>query len=421
MSLNSSVAIIGLGYVGLPLAQLCIKNHIPVIGIDIDPTKIEKIHHGQSYLSDMTNEEVQAMQISGLFQATTSFSKIPEVDNIIICVPTPIMGKEPDLTYIQSAVDHIEPYLRENHLVVLESSTFPGTTEEILKKELETDHLKVGVNLFIGYSPERVDPGNKLLEISDFPKVVSGVTARCLERVKSIYQLLFHQLVPVSSPAAAEFTKMLENSQRLINISFMNEMNILANHMGIDLWEVIEAAKTKPIGFTPYYPSPGIGGHCIPVDPVILSWVGRRRGVPLTMIDQADAINDHMPTYITDKVITELGNAGLDPANSSIGIIGITYKKDVNDIRESAALKIATLLRDERKADVYVYDPLYPDEAAGLQRFNFTPDALKSFDIVLILVDHSIIPWVEVARHSRRLIDTRNVMRDIKGDHILRI
>src|SRR5690606_37455168 len=251
-----------------------------VKGIDISADKIDMLQKGYSYLSDLTNEEVVQLMNSGRFTPTVDFSAVSDVDVIIICVPTPLTNKEPDLSFIYSAVDQITPYLRENQIIVLESSTYPGTTDEKIKPRLESTGKKIGTNLFLAYSPERIDPGNKSFTLVGIPKIISGVTEQCLSKITSLYSTVFKQVVPVSSTKVAEFAKLLENSQRLINISFVNEANILAHRLGINLWEVIEAAKTKPMGFMPYYPSAGAGGHCIPVDPYYLSWVGFQEGVP---------------------------------------------------------------------------------------------------------------------------------------------
>lgn len=421
MTANRSVAIIGLGFVGIPLACLFSKKGYRVIGIDIDPNKTELLRQKQSYLSDIEDQEIAEIVDSGLFTVTSDFRAVEGVNCIIICVPTPLLNREPDLSYIKSAAKSIAPHLQPQQLIVLESSTYPGTTEEFVKPLVENNLLKVGENLFLGYSPERIDPGNKNISIENIPKVVSGVTEECLKRVEQLYRSVFKQIVPVSSPSVAEFTKMLENSQRLINISFINEVNFLAKKLNINLWEVIEAARTKPMGFTAYFPSAGIGGHCIPVDPFFLSWIGMREGVPLTMIHSAGLINESIPHFIVSQVVLQLSKLQVQFESAKVGVIGLTYKKDVNDIRESAALKVIELMVNKQMI-VSVYDPVYPGVLPlGVERFVLAPDSLKKFDVTLILVDHSNILWDFVIQHSNCVIDTRNVTSHSEAKHIIRI
>ncbi|NGQ95717.1 nucleotide sugar dehydrogenase [Brevibacillus sp. SYP-B805] len=421
MSSLPTIAVIGLGFVGLPLVQLFASKGYHVTGIDIDQEKIAMLRAAKSYISDISDQEIGIMTNSGLLDVTSDYAAAAGVDTIIICVPTPLRNREPDLSYIFHAVQQLKPYLKKGQLLVLESSTFPGTTEEYVKPLIETDALTVGETIFLGYSPERIDPGNKMVSIADIPKVISGVTPQCLQKVKQLYDSVFKQTVPVSSPKVAEFVKMLENSQRLINISFINEVNLLANKMNVDLWEVIEAAKTKPVGFTPYYPSAGIGGHCIPVDPFFLAWIGMREGVPLTMIHQAGFINEMIPHFIVSSVVQELTVRGKPLEEAHVGVIGLTYKKDVNDIRESASLKVIELLLD-RRVTVSVHDPVFVGELPfDLKTFSLEPNELGVFDIVLILVDHSGLPWEGIVKHSRCVIDTRNVAPQLPGAHVVHL
>lgn len=422
MSSHSTVAVIGLGFVGLPLVQLFLGKKHHVIGIDLDNAKIESIRKKKSYITDIQDQEIADMVDTGRLQVTSDYAAVNQADAIIICVPTPLRNKEPDLTYIFHAVKQMKPYLKENQLVVLESSTYPGTTEEYVKPLIENEQLSIGKNFFLGYSPERIDPGNKTVAIADMPKIISGVTDACLQRLKALYDTAFTRTVPVSSPRVAEFVKMLENSQRLINISFINEVNLLANRMNINLWEVIEAAKTKPVGFTPYYPSAGIGGHCIPVDPFFLAWIGMREGVPLTMIHQAGMINEMMPHFIVSRTVQKLNEKQIPLHEARIGVIGLTYKKDVNDIRESASIKVIELLLD-RRMNVSAYDPVFRGELPFREVGKFSLDAasLQSFDVVLVLVDHSVMDWEQVARHSRCIIDTRNVIPRTADNHVIHL
>ncbi|WP_245590518.1 nucleotide sugar dehydrogenase [Aneurinibacillus terranovensis] len=419
--MEKKIAVIGLGYVGLPLASMLVKSGHQVVGIDIDSKKVESLYAKKSYLSDITDSEIGELIDSGRFAATVDYAQVSAVTYVIICVPTPLRNKNPDLSYIHSAIHHIRAFLRPGHVIVLESSTYPGTTEDYVQPLIETDSLQVGKTIYLGYSPERIDPGNKDISVESIPKIISGVTPGCLKQIHHLYSNVFRTVVPVSSPRVAEFAKMLENSQRLINISFMNEINILANKMKVNLWEVIEAAKTKPMGFTPYYPSAGIGGHCIPVDPFFLSWIGMQEGVPLTMIHQAGLINEMIPHVVVSHVVHELGRRNIPMVNAKVGVIGLTYKKDVNDIRESAAVKVVELLQN-RRIHVSVHEPVYqgnlPKAAA---HFDITQEGLSQFDIVLILVDHSNIAWEDVARYGRCVIDTRNVTDGLPGDHIVRL
>lgn len=421
MKTGQSIAVIGLGFVGLPLSQLFVKKGHKVFGIDVDQQKISQLHKKTSYLTDLQDADVAEMMDSGRFIPTDDFSHIKEVQAIIICVPTPLINKEPDLSYVRSAIRDITPFLQKDQLIVIESSTYPGTTEEMIKPMLEKLPFTLGKNLYLGYSPERIDPGNDLLSIETIPKVISGVTDECLSQLKNLYSTVFQELVPVSSPRVAEFTKMLENSQRLINISFINEINLLANKMKINLWEVIEAAKTKPVGFTPYYPGPGVGGHCIPVDPFFLTWVGMREGVPLTMIHHAGFINELIPHFITNHVVNQLEQLSIALEEAHVGVIGITYKKDVNDIRESAALKVVQLLL-ERQIKVSVCDPVFKGTLPNqLSRFEITEEECRQFALLLILVDHSQMNWDDVVRFGSRIIDTRNVITDPLPPHVVRL
>lgn len=406
MQNKNSVAVIGLGFVGLPLASLLVNKGFHVIGIDIDHTKLTALRANKSYLSDLTDDEIEKLMASGRFIAEQGYSSIKHVERIIICVQTPLKEHEPDLTHIQSAVYGILPHLRKGQLIILESSTFPGTTEDTIMPLLIDQGFQIGKDLFLGYSPERIDPGNRKFSLTQIPKIISGVTQQCLRELENFYKQIFQQVIPVSSPRVAEFAKLLENSQRFINISFINEMNLLAEKLKVNLWEVISAASTKPVGFTPYYPGSGAGGHCIPVDPFYLTWIGKREGLYLSMIHYAGMINDMMPHFIVRRVVEELEKRKVILASAKIGIIGITYKKDVNDIRESAPLKVVQLLT-ERNLQVSVYDPVFTDHIpVKTGQFFLTPWELQKFDAVLVLVDHTKIPWADVIKYSRLVIDT---------------
>lgn len=413
------IAVIGLGYVGLPLVQLSLNKGYSVVGIDIDRQKISSLLSGKSYLSGFSDGEMKEMLNSGRFRPTDHYGDVEKAEFILICVPTPLKEKEPDLTAVKSVFRSLKPHLHEGQTVILESSTYPGTTEDVVRPMLEETGLKVGKEIHLGYSPERIDPGNRAYPLEKIPKVVSGITPACLRKVEEIYASLFETIVPVSSCRTAEFVKMLENSQRLVNISLINELNVLAHRLNIDLWEVIEAAKTKPYGFTPYYPSAGAGGHCIPVDPLYLVWAAMKEGVRLTMIEEAERVNDLAPHFIVANVREILRLRNIPFRDAKIGVIGITYKKDVNDIRESAALKVVYLLQEEGMKPA-VYDPLYPDELPGISRLPWAEESFRSCDLMLILVDHSQIPWAEVVRMSRLVFDTRNVTRGMEAPHVIR-
>ncbi|MDQ0207861.1 nucleotide sugar dehydrogenase [Alkalicoccobacillus murimartini] len=416
----TKVAVIGLGYVGLPLASLFHKSGYDVVGIDVDPRKIKSLDKGESYLSDFTDKEIKKLTSSKRFSYTTDFQSIQTASAIILCVPTPLKDHQyPDLSYLESATHALLPFLKKGQLVVLESSTFPGTTEEVLVPLLQKSGLIIGEDLYIGYSPERIDPGNKDFTLAEIPKVVSGVTDRCREKTVSIYEKAFHKLVPVDSPRIAEMTKILENTQRLVNISFMNEMSQVCHQLGIDIWQVITAASTKPYGFTSYFPGPGIGGHCIPVDPLYLKWKANQENLDTPFIDLAKQVNDAQPSYIVSRLEKALSK---EVKNPSILLIGLTYKKDVNDVRESVSIPIMEQIID-RGWSVDYHDPFMEDILVKDKQFKgvqLEPDILANYDAVLILTDHSHIDYNHLVEHSKLIVDTRNC---IKGHypHVIRL
>ncbi len=404
------VGIIGLGYVGLPLALLFVSKGLQVIGIDIDASKIQNLKQGKSYLTDLTDDDVGELMKSGGFEPTDQFERVKDVSTVILCVPTPLRDHAyPDLSYVQAVTHAIAPHILHNQLIVLESSTFPGTTEEVLLPILERNGKQVGQDFYLGYSPERIDPGNKYYTLDQIPKVVSGVTPACLNKIQEVYGKVFVKLVPVSSPRTAEMTKLLENSQRFINISFMNEICEICNQMGINVWEVIDAATTKPYGFTPYYPGPGVGGHCIPVDPLYLQWKAKQYQIDSRFILLAKNVNDKMPQYII-KRISKLLPEDKPLAESRILLVGVAYKKDVNDMRESTAVQIFELLH-EIGAMVKYHDPYIPTMSVGTMTHysvELTPQCLSEQDCVVILADHSVLPNDLILSHSARIFDTRN-------------
>ncbi|KGT72708.1 UDP-N-acetyl-D-glucosamine dehydrogenase, partial [Bradyrhizobium japonicum] len=377
---------------------------------------------GKSYLTDVTDEEIKYLMDSGKFSPTIHFLEITDVDAVILCVPTPLRDHAyPDLSYIQTAARAIAPFLKHGKLVVLESSTFPGTTEEVMLPILSTNGLIVGIDYYLSYSPERIDPGNKSFTLGQIPKVVSGVTAACLDKVKQVYGQIFDSLVPVTSPRAAEMTKLLENSQRFINISFINEITMICTQMGIDVWEVIEAANTKPYGFTAYYPGPGIGGHCIPVDPLYLEWKAKQYDLSAKFIQLAKVINDQMPGYIVERIGKHLPNQQ-KMHESSILLIGITYKKDVNDVRESTPVMIFEKLLD-MEAKVEFHDPFIPALTIKDRQYtsvSLTPKKLQTYHCVVILTDHTGLPYDIIVENAPLVFDSRNSIKK-SYPHVIRL
>ncbi|WP_019638555.1 nucleotide sugar dehydrogenase [Paenibacillus fonticola] len=413
---KASIAIIGLGYVGLPLAGLFLSQGHTVYGIDVDSSKILKLENRQSYLSDFSSKEIRALFADGRFHVSDSFSEAGKTKAIIICVPTPLDGNSnPDLTYIKKAITHMLPYVQKGHLIVLESSTYPGTTEEELKPMLESTGLAVGKDIFLAYSPERIDPGPKHLPLQNIPKVLSGVSEACTALAKSVYESIFRRIVVVSSPRVAEFTKLLENCQRLVNISFMNELAILCEKMDIDLWEAIDAASTKPYGFTSYYPGPGIGGHCIPADPLYLQWKARQYGSDLQFIQLAHEVNKSMPDYIVERVSQSLVKSK-PLRDSSVLVLGVTYKKDLNDLRESPSLTIIEKLLN-LGIKINFHDPFIPQIQIAerqIEGIPLTKRNIQQHDCVLILTDHSSIPYDSLTAIAGLIIDTRNATKQAK-------
>lgn len=403
-----AVAVVGLGYVGLPLALLFVGKGYAVIGIDVDAGKVDRLRRGDSYLPDVADDELAAALATDRFQPENGYDRLSEADAVIICVPTPLAADHtPDLSYLRQAAGGIGGNLREGQLVMLESSTYPGTTREVLKPILErASGMTAGGQFSIGYSPERIDPGNGQYTVEQIPKIVSGVTALCRGRAKRLYDGVFAKVVAVSSPEVAELAKIVENTYRLINISFINELAMLCDDMKIDVWEVIEAAKTKPFGFSAFYPGPGIGGHCIPVDPLYLQWRAQERGKRSGFIELADRINRAMPLHIVAKVGELLGHK----SNPSILLYGVAYKKDINDARESPALELIAAWRDQG-ASVLYHDPYIPEirvNGETLRSIELTDEALGAADCVVLVTDHAALPLEHIIRQAKLVYDTRN-------------
>ncbi len=415
--LDFKVGIIGLGYVGLPLAREFLKAGFDVLGFDIDPEKVKKINRGVNYLYHMDGNFIKKFVDRGKLEATYNFSRLKEVDGIVICVPTPL-GKhyEPDLTYVLNTSETIASNLREGHVVILESTTYPGTTEEEVLPILESSGLKVGKDFCLGYSPEREDPGNPRFTTSKIPKVVSGVTKTCLEVIDRLYSKVVIKTVPVSTPRVAEATKLLENIYRAVNIALVNELKVVFEKMGIDIWEVIEAAKTKPFGYHPFYPGPGLGGHCIPIDPFYLTWKAKEYSVHTKFIELSGETNEKMPDYVVERISIALNSRKKAIRGSRILIIGMAYKPDVGDLRESPSLRIFQRLTD-LGAEVEYYDPYIPEVTEGRKyslwkkSVELTPEVVSQFDLVAIITNHSSIDYSMIYRHSRLIVDTRNVYR----------
>jgi UDP-N-acetyl-D-glucosamine dehydrogenase len=432
-SRQARVAVIGLGYVGLPLALLYTEQRFRVTGFDIDQRKVDTLNTGGSYIFRITPEEIEAARTGG-FSATADYTRLAEMDAIIICVPTPLNEyHEPDLSYITNTGHAIAPHLRAGQLVVLESTTYPGTTEEVLLPILEKEN-RAGLEaagagrcsdqeFYLAFSPEREDPGNTTVARRDIPKVVGGLETQASELATSLYGSIFNRVVPVSSPAAAEMTKLLENIYRCVNIALVNELKLLSLRMGLDIWEVIEAASTKPFGFQPFYPGPGLGGHCIPVDPFYLSWKAKEWDFRTRFIELAGEINIGMPYHVISSVAAAL-NQKKKPLNGArVLVLGVAYKRDIDDLRESPSLTIIELLQ-KQGAVVSYHDPYFPVIGKGrkydLQMKRAALDDLDQYDCVLIVTDHSEYDYRRIVRESQLVVDTRNATKGIVDSKIVR-
>jgi len=411
---TARVGVIGLGYTGLPLAVEFGRAGFHTLGVDLDVRKCAAINRGHSYIGDVSSDAVQELVEAGLLCATQEYADLRDADAVFICVPTPLgKAKDPDVSYIVSAADSLADHVHDGMLVVLESTTYPGTTEDVLLPRLSVNGHKVGSDIFVGYSPERVDPGNPTYGTRNTPKVIAGVTPDCLEVVEALYSTIVEQVVPVSSTGAAEMTKILENTYRAVNIGLVNEFAIICRRLGIDVWEVVRAASTKPFGYMPFYPGPGLGGHCIPIDPLYLTWKMRSLGQQTRFIELADAINSRMPGYVVERVAEALNDEEKPIKGQRILLLGVAYKGDVADLRESPALEIiSTLLA--RGALVEYCDPhistLRLPSGKTLESVSLTAQVLEWADCVLVHTAHSAFDWEFVAEHARLVFDSRNVM-----------
>jgi UDP-N-acetyl-D-glucosamine dehydrogenase len=418
------IAIVGLGYVGLPLALQFTRSGVEVLGVDIDPAKVTSLNDGRSYIKHIESSAIAAAVKAGKFTATTEFDRIRETEAVIICVPTPLnKNREPDISYIIDTGSNMAPHLQKGMLVVLESTTYPGTTDEDLRKVLEGGSgMKAGVDFHLAFSPEREDPGNAQSKVEIIPKVIGGYTSACLDRAKAVYGCAIKTLIPVSSCRAAEATKLLENIFRSVNIALVNELKLVYTAMGIDIWEVIHAAKTKPFGFMAFYPGPGLGGHCIPIDPFYLTWKAREYSQNTRFIELAGEINTSMPMYVVHRTAEAL-NARRKAVNGSrILVVGLAYKPNVDDERESPSYTLMELLK-ERGADVAYYDPYVPvirptrEHAhwAGTCSVEWNRQTLASFDLAIISTNHQAVNYQELADWAPCIVDTRNAMSGIRA------
>ena len=422
-SRKAKVGIIGLGYVGLPLAVEFARQGFQVTGIDLEAKKIDQINGGKSYIGDVPSEEVARLVGQGLLRATSDFNVLAELDTVNICVPTPLRKtKDPDLSYILAAVEQIQKHLHPGMLVILESTTYPGTTEELILPRLAETGLEVGRDFFLCFSPERVDPGNPQYNTRNIPKVVGGMTAACTEVGTLFYQQVMEKVVPVASTQVAEMVKLLENTFRSINIGLANEMALMCDAMKIDVWEVIEAAATKPFGFMPFYPGPGLGGHCIPIDPFYLSWKAKMNGFEARFIELAGQINGSMPRFVVNKIQAALNDRGKSVKNSRVHLLGMAYKKDIADVRESPSLDVLGLL-DKLGARLSYSDPQVSHVKLGGLELDSQPvlPSCREADCVVLLTDHSSFDYEAIANQSNLIVDTRNAFRSWRMEKIVRL
>lgn len=414
---KSVIGIVGLGYVGLPLMLRFAEAGFRVLGFDIDATKVDMLNRGMSYIKHIGSDKVAKACKSHKFKATTDFARASEADALILCVPTPLgEHQEPDLSFIINTLDSLLPYLKKGHLISLESTTYPGTTEDELRPRIEKKGLRVGEDVFLVFSPEREDPGNPRFTTSTIPKVVGGTTQACLEVGTALYGSVIDKIVPVSSTQAAEMTKLLENIYRAVNIGLVNELKIVADRMGIDVWEVIDAAATKPFGFTPFYPGPGLGGHCIPIDPFYLTWKAKEYGIDTRFIELAGQVNTKMPEWVVGKMVDALNEHGKALKGAKILVLGIAYKKNIDDMRESPSVELMEILHT-KGAIVFYSDPHVPvfpkmrKHCFDLKSVELSPELLVSMDCVLIATDHDVFDYDLILKKSRLIVDTRGRYR----------
>jgi UDP-N-acetyl-D-glucosamine dehydrogenase len=421
---TAHLGVIGLGYVGLPLAVEFAHAGFRVTGVDIHEGRVRKLQRGISYIQDVPTSEVRALVRAGNLTATTDFSALRRVDTVNICVPTPLSKqRDPDVSFIVAATEQVEKYMHRGLLVILESTTYPGTTEELVLPKLQSNGMQVGKDFFLAFSPERVDPGNPQFNTKNIPKVVGGVTPTCTEVAVRLYRQRLENVVPVSSTQVAEMVKLLENTFRSVNIGLVNELALMCARLKIDVWEVIRAAATKPFGFMPFYPGPGLGGHCIPIDPFYLSWKARASGFEARFIELAGHVNGQMPEHVVSLVGEALNRRGKALRGSRVLVLGVAYKADIDDVRESPSLDIMEKLR-EHGAKIEFSDPFVPSIEFGGRRMKSTslsPGNLRRFDCVVIATAHKSIPYGTVLRSSRAVVDTRNALQGRRSPKIIRL
>jgi UDP-N-acetyl-D-glucosamine dehydrogenase len=413
---SARIAVIGQGYVGLPLAVAFAQVGFAVTGIEIDADRVAALNRAVSHIGDVEDETLRALVAAGRYRATTTMERLVDSDAIIICVPTPLRkSKDPDISFVLAAASEVKKYLRPGHLVILESTTYPGTTEELLLLMFSERGLSVGKEFFLAFSPERIDPGNQHFQVRDIPKIVGGVTPTCSYLAALLYSQIVNKVLPVSSPTVAELAKLYENTFRSVNIALANEFALMCSHLGVSVWEVIDAAATKPFGFMPFFPGPGIGGHCIPVDPMYLAWKLRLNGYEARFIALADEVNRSMPGHVVNLVMDGLNARGKCLKGAQILVLGVTYKRGVSDLRESPALDVITLLRGKgalvRYADPFV--PFLAHEGLCAERVDLEAEVVRQSDAVLILTDHREFDYQMVAETADLVVDTRNALRKL--------
>lgn len=412
------LGVLGLGYVGLPLAVEKAKAGFKTIGFDVQESKVEMVNTGKNYIGDVVNQDLEEIVKSGLLSATTDFSQVASADCVCICVPTPLdEHQQPDISYVKASAESIIPYMHKDMLIILESTTYPGTTEELLKPILETSGLKCGEDFYLAFSPERVDPGNLIYKTKNTPKVVGGVTPKCTDIAATLYESILEAPIHrVSSPAIAEMEKILENTYRNVNIGLVNELAILCDKMGINFWEVIDAAKTKPYGFQAFYPGPGLGGHCIPLDPYYLSWKAREYGFHTSMIESSMMVNDRMPEYCAERASKILNRYKKAMNGSKILVLGVAYKQDIDDYRESPAIRVIKELEKEG-AKVAYYDPYVSEyrEQGEVKKGEtvLTSELIESADLIVITTAHTNVDYEFVQKHAKVIFDTKNILKDL--------
>ncbi len=413
---SARIAVIGQGYVGLPLALAFAQVGFAVTGIDVDADRVEALNRAVSHIGDVEGETLKQLVTAGRYRATTAMERLADSDAIIICVPTPLRkSKDPDISFVLAAASEVKKYLRPGHLVILESTTYPGTTEELLLRMFTEQGLTAGKDFFLAFSPERIDPGNQQFRVRDIPKIVGGVTPMCLYLAALLYSQIVDKVMSVSSPTVAELAKLYENTFRSVNIALANEFALMCSHLGVNVWEVIDAVATKPFGFMPFFPGPGIGGHCIPIDPMYLAWKLRLNGYEARFIALADEVNRSMPGYVVSLVVDGLNARGKCLKDAQILVLGVTYKRGVSDLRESPALDVMTLLRGKgavvRYADPFV--PLIAHEGLCAERVDLEVEVVRQSDAVLILTDHREFDYQMVVETADLIVDTRNALRNL--------